>query len=149
MKGGWAMAARDDLLEAIEAVDAAGLDSARWTHALKLIARTVGGVGCSLELIDRRTMEHRSFRPYGLPTSLELEYLAECAAVNPRWRLVTRQKAAELGWDYRILDEAAMSHSALYEEFLARVKFRYFAYGMLTATADKFSGIAIHRTRRQ
>ena len=143
------MAVRDQLLATIEAIYAAGLDPDRWEGALALVAETVGGVGCSLEAIDRRTMRHRHFRAHGLPSTLEIDYLAQYASVNPRWSLVVHQKAGDLGWDYRILAEEEMEKSPFYEDFLARVDFRYFAYGMLTATAEEFSGIAIHRTRAQ
>ncbi|MCB1500903.1 MAG: helix-turn-helix transcriptional regulator [Bauldia sp.] len=143
------MAVRDELVETVGAVYAAGLDPSRWEDALARIGKTVGGIACTLELIDRQTMTHRQFREHGLPSVLELAYLSHYASVNPRWSLVLHQQAGELGWDYSIMGEDEMSRSDFYEDFLARVDFRYFAYGMLTATPGEFSGIAVHRARSQ
>lgn len=143
------MAVRDELVGAIGAVYAAGLDPSRWEDALARVGSVVGGIACTLEVIDRHTMTHRQFHEHGLPGTLELEYLGHYASVNPRWSLVRHQKAGELGWDYSIMGEDEMSRSAFYEDFLARVGFRYFAYGMLTSTSDEFSGIAVHRARAQ
>jgi DNA-binding CsgD family transcriptional regulator len=84
-----------------------------------------------------------------MPSALELSYYRHYAALNPRWALITRQKAGELGWDYRILDDRAMARSPFYAEFLKEFDVPYFVYGILRATEDEFAGIAIHRSRRQ
>ncbi|MBX9776948.1 MAG: hypothetical protein K2Y71_21425 [Xanthobacteraceae bacterium] len=139
----------DDLLATIEAVHGAGLDATLWPRALERVAQAVGGVGCSLEAFERRPLRPREFYAYGMPAAEQISYFDHYAPLNPRWSLITRQKAGELGWDYAILDEGAMARSPFYAEFLAKLDFPYLVYGMLTSTQDEFSGIAVHRSRRQ
>ncbi len=143
------MAGRDDLLATIEAVHAASLDPELWQPALARIAASVGGIGASIEAVDRRTMRHRDFHVYGMPSTEQLSYFAHYAALNPRWSLITRQKVGELGWDYQILDEDEMGRSPFYAEFLRKIDFPYFVYGMLVSTPDEFAGVAVHRSARQ
>jgi DNA-binding CsgD family transcriptional regulator/PAS domain-containing protein len=139
----------DDLLATIEAVHAAALDTQLWPRALERIAHTVGGIGCSLEAFERRPLRPREFYAYGMPAADQIAYFEHYAPLNPRWSLITRQKAGELGWDHLILDDRAMSRDPFYAEFLAKLDFPYLVYGMLTATEHEFSGIAVHRSRRQ
>jgi DNA-binding CsgD family transcriptional regulator/PAS domain-containing protein len=106
-------------------------------------------VGASIEAVDRLTMRHKSFFVHGLPPKDQLDYFAHYAALNPRWSLITRQKTGELGWDYRILDEDEMRCSPFYAEFLRKIDFPYFVYGMLTATREEFAGLAVHRSAKQ
>jgi hypothetical protein len=44
------------LIETIEATYAAGLNAELWTKALAAITELIGGVGTTLEVIDRRTL---------------------------------------------------------------------------------------------
>jgi DNA-binding CsgD family transcriptional regulator len=138
-----------DLLATIEAVHAAALDATLWPSALEQVTQAVGGVGCSLESFERRPLRPREFYAFGMPAVDQIAYFDHYAPLNPRWSLITRQKAGELGWDYAILDDAAMARSPFYAEFLAKIDFPYLVYGMLTSTDDEFSGIAVHRSRRQ
>ena len=93
------MAGDEHLLAAIEAVHAAGLDTERWRQALAVVARAVEGIGASLETFDRAPLAPRELYVYGMPRAAQLEYFNHYAAINPRWALITRQKAGELGWD--------------------------------------------------
>jgi hypothetical protein len=47
------MAETDDLLAAIEAIHAAGLDAERWQQALGAATDLCGGVGATLEVFDK------------------------------------------------------------------------------------------------
>jgi DNA-binding CsgD family transcriptional regulator/PAS domain-containing protein len=143
------MAGTDDLLATIGAVHAAALDAQLWPRALEAVARTVGGIGASLDTIDRRTHRPREFHAFGMPPAAQLAYFSQYAGINPRWSLITRQKAGEVGWDYRILDQHTMDRSPFYAEFLHRLDFPYFVYGMLTASEQEFAGIAVHRSHKQ
>ena len=143
------MAGDEHLLAAIEAVHAAGLDAERWPQALAAVARAVEGVGASLETFDRAPLAPRELYTFGMPPAAQLEYFNHDAAINPRWALITRQKAGELGWDYRILDQAAIKRSPFYMEFLKTIDFPFFVYGMVAANDKEFAGIAVHRSRRQ
>jgi len=42
-----------------------------------------------------------------------------------------------------------MDRSPFYTEFLAKIDFPYFVYGILSATDEEFAGIAVHRSRKQ
>ena len=131
---------QEDLLATIEAVHAAGLDAALWPRALEQVAHAVGGIGCSLEAFERRPLRPREFHSYGMPPAGQIAYFEHYCALNPRWSLITRQKAGELGWDYLILDDAAMARSPFYADFLVKLDFPYLVYGMLESTDEAFAG---------
>src|SRR5690349_8169560 len=100
------MANRGDLLPAtIEAIQAAALDASRWPVALASVTRLVGGVGATLEIVEKPSLRPREFHQFGLPTASELSYLDQYASLNPRLALASRQKVGHAIWDYLCLDE--------------------------------------------
>lgn len=144
------MSKGDDLLATIEAVHAAGLDSALWPQALDKVTNLVGGRSASVEVIDRLTLRHREYFAFGVPPADQLAYLENYNAINPRIPFVaSRLRSGDMVWDYQILDEAQMNRSAFFVDFLDRIDMRYFVSATLTADADHFAGLCVHRSRRQ
>ena len=143
------MTGPDDLIAALEAVHAAGLDAEHWPRALAGIVDLLGGVGATLEVIEKPNLLHREFHFCGLPPLAQLEYLDHYFGLNPRAPYAARQKAGELGWDYQILDEAAMNRSPFYMEFLARMDLRYFFHGIVDASAREFATLTVQRSPKQ
>lgn len=138
----------DDLLTTIEAVHAAGLDGERWPQALAAVTRTIGGVGATLEVIDRRLFAHREFRSHGIAPAHQLAYVRDYAATSPRIRHALRQQQGTIIWDYLALDEQAMNGSPFYMEFLASQDLRYAIAGILKTPRDEFGVVGIQRSPR-
>ena len=104
------LAMGDKLLAAIEAVYAAGLNAELWPQTLATITRLVGGVGSTIEIIDRPSFTHLDFFSFGVPTPGEIAYLSQYAVLSPRIPDALQQRAGETTWDYRILDEKGIDH---------------------------------------
>jgi hypothetical protein len=108
------MARSDELLRTIESVYAAGLDDALWPRALAAITRMIGGVGTTLEVIDRGTFAHRQFGSFGIDPTCQIEYLDHYAALNPRIAPGLRLRPGEISSDYDFIDERGMDQSSFY-----------------------------------
>jgi DNA-binding CsgD family transcriptional regulator/PAS domain-containing protein len=139
------MAGADDLLATIETVHAAGFDAELWPDALAAITRIVGGVGATLEVIDKLNWRHSQFHFVGLPPASELAYLDHYIALNPRVPFALRQKSGDVGWDYMILDEHAMDREPFYTEFLSTMGLRYQVLGILGNTEREFAAFTVQR----
>jgi DNA-binding CsgD family transcriptional regulator len=146
--GGATAVRGDDLLSTIEAIHAAGLDSAHWPDALAAIAQAVGGNAASLEIFDQQTLLPRAMHSYGLPRAQEIEYLEHYAQFNIRLPFVSRQKLEELSWDYLFFDEPALNRAPFYMEFMPRMDIRYFVSGIVLKTDTEFAGVCVHRSPR-
>src|ERR1700741_5231999 len=72
------------LLEAIAAVNAAGLKAELWPTALAKGTALSGGVAATLEVTARRSSATIQFHSHGVPTLDELAYVAHLARENPR-----------------------------------------------------------------
>lgn len=141
------MAKTDDLLAAIESIHVAGLDAEHWPKALAATARLLGGSAATLEIYGRRGL--LEWHGVGIPPAEQLDYIEHYAAINPRANFGLRMQAAELLWDYQILDEAAMDRDPYYSELLPRTHFRYFLSGRLMRTAHETAFATVQRTRAQ
>jgi DNA-binding CsgD family transcriptional regulator len=139
----------DDLLATIAAVHAAALDGDLWPEALAGVTRVVGGVGATLEIIDKPSLRPREFHQFGLPPASDAPYLEHYARLSPRIAFVSRQRAGESTSDYNALDEYAMDHSPFYMEFLAGFGLRYFVGGVLANSDTEFSAITVQRSPGQ
>jgi DNA-binding CsgD family transcriptional regulator/PAS domain-containing protein len=139
----------NDILATIEAIYAAGLDAELWPQALAAITQTIGGIGATLELFDRRTLAHLDFFGFGVPPIREIAYLEHYAAFNPRIPDALRRKAGEATWDYGILDEKGIDHSPFYQEFLAPMDMRYNVIGVFANTDTEFGAFSVQRSARQ
>jgi PAS domain-containing protein len=139
----------DELLAAIKAIYAAGLDVDLWPRALAAITHIIGGVGSTLEIFDRRAMTHTDFFGYGVPPAREIAYVDRYVALNPRIPDALRRKAGEASWDYGILDEHGIDRSQFYQEFLAPMDMRYNVIGILSNTDTEFGAFTVQRSARQ
>jgi DNA-binding CsgD family transcriptional regulator/PAS domain-containing protein len=144
------MGRRDDLLGTIEKIHAAGLEPTLWPVALAAVTRLIGGTAASLEVFDKRAFNHLEFHGFGIPSAVEIAYLADYIAENPRWvSLMPRQKAGDVGWDFQFIDEGQMNRDPFYAEFLRQLDMRYFLSGVLTASQKEYASISVQRSRRQ
>jgi DNA-binding CsgD family transcriptional regulator len=139
----------DDLLRAVEAVHAAGLDEARWPHALGAVARLTGSACATLEVLARPNLQHHAFHGFNVSPINELTYIRDFAAMSPRNPFAARRRSGELIWDYQILDERGINRDPFYNEFLTRVDLRYFVGAILDSSEREFATLAVHRTRKQ
>jgi DNA-binding CsgD family transcriptional regulator len=143
------MASGDDLVATIESVHAAGLDAQLWPRALAAVTALVGGIGATLEVIEKPSLRHREFRFAGLPPAEQLEYLDHYAALNPRLQLVVPRKSGQVAWDYQRFDENAMDRSPFYAEFLTRMDLRYFVTATIQWSPQEFSVVTVQRSAAQ
>jgi DNA-binding CsgD family transcriptional regulator/PAS domain-containing protein len=143
------MSSGDLYVTAVEAVYASGMDVGRIPDALSATSRLLGGLGATLETIDKKTRRPVAFQSVGLPSPARARYCEYFAAVNPRFPSVLRQRAGEISYDYQILDERAMARDAFYSDFLPELGLRYFVSAVLEQTRDTLSVVSVQRTRRQ
>ncbi len=139
----------DDLLDAIGAIHAAGLDAKLWPQALAGVTRVVGGIAATLEVFDRKASALTEFHCFGIPPANELAYLDHYSALNPRIPALINGKPGSLVTDYTVLDERSMNRDPFYAEFLAPVGYRYFIGGILTVTEQESSLFSVQRAIRQ
>jgi len=138
-----------NIASTIEAVYAAGLDATLWAPALAAVTEFIGGVGATLEVIEKPTLAHREFHQFGFPPAEVRPYLDHYSALNPRLSLGLRQRPGEIEFDHRILDEQAMDRSAFYAEFLPSLGLRYFVGGILDNTPQAFVHVSVQRSPGQ
>ena len=136
----------DSLLKTIETVHAAGLDATHWPQALRAVGCLCGGVGTTLEVIDKATHRHRMFSAVGVPPAQEIAYIDYWAPRSPRVLHALHLMAGEVCWDYQILDERAMDRDGFYSELLPLTDFRYFIAGILNNTAAEYAVVSVQRT---
>lgn len=143
------MSQANDLLRTIEAIHAAGLDAEHWPKALAAATRLIGGVGATLEVLDKKTMRPTEFHGWGIPDVSELQYLHEYAPVSPRTPVGFRLGAGEIAYDGLVLSESAMDRDPFYADFLRRYGFRYFISVNLVQDATSGVPFAIQRSPKQ
>jgi DNA-binding CsgD family transcriptional regulator len=142
------MAGADDLLATIETIHAAGFDAELWPDALAAITRIVGGVGATLEVLDKPNLHHRKFHSCGVPLAEDIPYLGEYSALNPRLPLALRHKPGDVSWDYMVLDEHAMDRNPFYSQFLSPIGLRYQICGVLGNTEHELAAFTVQRSRQ-
>lgn len=143
------MARRDDLLQTIEAVHAAGLDEARWSDALAAIARLFGAQAATLEDFEKRPMRLLYLRTAGIPPQGEIAYLEHYARANSRAQFAFKNLSKRFLCDYEFTDERTMDRDPYYAKYLASLDLRYFLSGQIDNAADHQAVISIQRTRKQ
>jgi PAS domain-containing protein/DNA-binding CsgD family transcriptional regulator len=143
------MAGADEILAAIEAIHAAGLDAELWSPALAAIVRVIGGIGATMETYDTATMRLDEFRGVGLPPAQETAYLADFMAINPRIASILKLKPGSLIWDRMVLDEREMNRDAFYSDFLPLGGLRYFIGAGVPRNDHMRSFVTIQRTPSQ
>jgi hypothetical protein len=143
------MPGSDLFLQAINAVYASGLDSARLPQALEATSRLLGAAGAILEVIDKPAQRPVEFCSVGLPDVARIPYIEQFAALNPRILFALRQRAGAIIWDRQILDEPGMERNPFYAEFLPYMGLRYFAAAIFEHTQEKLAAVHVQRTRKQ
>jgi DNA-binding CsgD family transcriptional regulator len=140
---------RDGLLDAIEAIHAAGLDGSGWTKALSATTDLFGCTAATLEMFDKHPLASREYRDIGMPPLSEIEYLDYWATQSPRLPHGAKKAAGEITFDYELADERGLDRMPFYAEFLPRVGIRYFLAGVVFADRQGFSAISMHRSRKE
>jgi DNA-binding CsgD family transcriptional regulator len=139
---------KDKLLEAIEAVHAAGLDEGLWPNALGAAAGLVRANCVTLETWETQGLRHLGFKGFNVPPADELSYLADFVPLNPRLPIAARHTTGDIFCDHTFLSEGAMDRDPFYMEFLKAVGLRYFACGLIERTAHAITGVGLHRPRK-
>jgi DNA-binding CsgD family transcriptional regulator/PAS domain-containing protein len=85
----------------------------------------------------------------GVPSAAGERYSDHFAALNPRIPPILRQRASEVCWDYKLMDEADMQRDEFYSEFLPSMGLRYFISAVLEQTTDRIAVVAVQRSRRK
>lgn len=139
----------DKLVQAVEAVHAAGLDETLWPYALSRVTALIGGVGTTFEAAEKSTMRLTDFWAHGIPPGSEIRYVENFISISPRIQLGFNERFDEIGYDYMLIDEAGIDRDAYYSDFLRPNGLRYFVSASLTRTAREYSCVAVHRSQRQ
>jgi DNA-binding CsgD family transcriptional regulator/PAS domain-containing protein len=100
-------------------------------------------------VIDRTSGALVEFCSGGLPMAASAEYSRHFAAHNPRISPILRQRAGEVCWDYKFMDEEAMDRDPFYSEFLPGLGLRYFISAVLDQTAGRTTVVSVQRTRQK
>jgi DNA-binding CsgD family transcriptional regulator/PAS domain-containing protein len=143
------MAIHNDMLKTVESVHAAGLDERLWPSALSHVTKMVGGVGTTLEAVDKLSMQLTDFWAHGVPPGSECRYVDQFISTSPRTALGFNPGADGIGYDYIVIDEATIKRDPYYAEFLRGAGLRYFVSGTLVCTPQEFVCLAVQRSPRQ
>jgi DNA-binding CsgD family transcriptional regulator/PAS domain-containing protein len=143
------MSKADLYVQAVDAIYASGLEPDRVSDSLAATSRLLDACGATFEVIDKAAQRPIEFHSAGLPSVATAEYFDHFAALNPRIPPVLRQHCGEVSWDYKLLDERAMTRDPFYSEFLPELDLRYFSSVVLEQTPEKMVGVSVQRTRRQ
>jgi len=143
------MSESDPFLQTIGAVYAGGLDTDRMPEALRATSSLLGGVGATLEIINKPTKRPIGFWSAGLPDVSRTQYIEHFAALNPRIPMTLRQRAGDVAWDRQLFDEGQMKRDPFYADFLPHLGLRYFVSAVLEQSPDKLAVVAVQRTRKQ
>ena len=108
-----------------------------------------GGVGSTLEVIDKRKGAHQANYFHGPPPTHQIEYAAQYLAISPRIRSGITRRAGAVDWDYGILDETAMRADPFYADFLPRLGLRYCLAGTIESTEKEYAAVALQRSAKQ
>lgn len=143
------MRKREDLLRTLEAVHAAGLDEMLWPGVMASMSQLFGSIGATMEAVDKKAGVMTDFWSYGVPDGSDVEYAEHYVFTSPRMALSDPRRFGEIGYDYMLLDEAAMDRDAYYSEFLPKGDMRYFIAGALLRNDEENACIAVQRSPRQ
>ena len=141
------MASGDLYVQAVESIYACGSGEGLISDALSVTSRLLGAAGATYEVIDK-TSGLKWFCSAGIPAAASKQYSDHFATQNPRVKPVLNQRAGEVCWDYKLMDEEAMRRDAFYSEFLPSMGLRYFISAVLEQTSDRIAVVAVQRSRR-
>jgi DNA-binding CsgD family transcriptional regulator/PAS domain-containing protein len=138
----------DELLGVVGQLHGASVEADLWPQALGALTTMVGGVGSTLEVIDRASLSHLLFHSHGIPDNQDANYVQHYVRLSPRIPPALQQSAGELAWDYQVLDERGIDASPFYAEFLRPMDMRYAVAGILETGGGEFGAVAIQRSAR-
>jgi DNA-binding CsgD family transcriptional regulator len=139
----------ENLLTAVEAIHAAGLDPELWPEALLRVTRLFRAVGATLEDFDKRSLTLCDFKVAGLPDGAADPYVEYYARHNPRAAYAFRHLSQETLCDYQFIDERGMDRDPYYAKYLTSIDLRYFLSGQISNTPSTQAVVAIQRSPRQ
>jgi len=142
------MPKQDQILHAIGAIYAAGFDETLWPPALAAMIGLVGAVGATFEVIDRDD-QLLDFWSMGVPADGKGPYMDHYLAINPRRLLCRNRSLDEIGYDYLMMDDAALDRHPYYQEFLRPIDLRYYVAATIFSTSRLFAAVSVHRSDRQ
>jgi DNA-binding CsgD family transcriptional regulator len=142
------MASGDLYVQAVESIYACGSGEGLVSDALSATSRLLGAIGATYEVIDKTT-GLQWFCSAGIPSAAGKQYADHFATSNPRVKPMLNQRAGEVCWDYKLLDEEAMRRDAFYSEFLPKMGLRYFIGAVLEQTSDRIAVISVQRSQRK
>ena len=143
------MTSGEAYVEAVEAIYACGTGEGNLSDALMATSRLLGARGATLEVIDKSGGGLIWFCAAGLPALGRSKYSRQFAALNPRIPPILRQRAGDVSWDYKLMDEETMRRDAFYSEFLPSMGLRYFISAVLDQTPDRIAVVSVQRSRRK
>jgi DNA-binding CsgD family transcriptional regulator len=126
----------DDILSAITRIHAAGLDPTLWADALSSVTELIGGLGASLEFLQRPSMQHSAMYMYGLDDGLS-PYLEHYAPLSPRLSHAAKLPIGSVLYDGQWIDEAGMNAHPFHMEFLEPMDMRYMLGGVVAVTPEE------------
>jgi DNA-binding CsgD family transcriptional regulator len=138
----------DAIITAITRIHAAGLDSTIWPEALSLVTNLIGGMGASLEFLDRPSLRHHDMYAHGMPDVVG-PYLEYYAPQSPRLAFGVRQPAGAICYDALCISEAEMNTNPFYAELLAPLDMRYFIGAVISTSPRELVVSAVQLTPAQ
>ena len=130
------MGQSDEVLSTITRIHAAGLDPALWPDALAGITELIGGMGASLEFVQRPSLQHTAMLMHGLDAGMA-PYLDYYAPLSPRISHAAKLPAGSVLYDALWIEETAMRAHPFYMEFLAPMDLRYVLGGVVSYPLDE------------
>lgn len=119
------------LLDAVEAIHAAGVDAARWPEALDAVARLTGCAAASLEDYDFERRRLRNWRGVGNEPEMVDAYRAYHSSDNP-W--APARPAGRAGGKFaaaHVLDLSGLDREPFYAGYITYTDPRYFLAGLV------------------
>lgn len=141
------MGRRENIIDAISRIHAAGADTDKWPDALSVLTTLFGGQGASLEFMERPSLRHTGMHSYGLP-SVDA-YMEHYAPMSPRYPHLARGRAGSVHYDALYYDDDVMDTHPFYTEFLAAFDLRYFLGGAIEKSPRELVAVAIQISPRQ
>jgi DNA-binding CsgD family transcriptional regulator len=141
------MAQSDELIATITQIHAAGLDPQRWPDTLYRVTSLIGGLGASLEFLERPSMRPRVIYAHGLDASNR--YIEDYALLSPRLPHAARQPVSSIVYDGQYYDDADIDADPFYMEFLQPQHIRYFVGGVISMSPQDWAGTSVQFSRQQ
>lgn len=120
-----------------------------WCDALDQFGSLFDIQGILFEQHDIEEQRLIEFEATGLPDQALDDWAQHYHAICPRVRFLHDQPAGTIGFDYKIIDKAGIGRHPLYQEFLRPYGTMYFMSLTLEQDAERYTTVAMQRTRQQ